>query len=596
MFKSMEREKPWKKQNDVFRNMKIQYKFIFVCTATIVFLVAAILCGMYKILYDVNVARNRTIFEDENEIIRVRLESMHSNLLTCANMVTQDVNRIYAEVSGEDISGVSFVSIKNNLFTALDYDTRCFSDVDSILFIDMYGNICSSNTVDVSKEQVRRELVSHIPYSGKTSCVQFPMELRSYLSDEPVLTVGKRIISMKNGQNIGFVFINVRESMISDIFPEMKEEEQQNQFMLIDEKNRIVGNVDDNLILEPIGEGEIVSFLENKMDSDMVPIDGEKYLLVKTDIEKLEWTLISGIAVSELTRGIRNAAKLTILVGLFASAIATFLIAVLSKRITRPIQALTISANHIKNGDFSAVYDSDAKDEVGILAQAFKKMSERIQALLDAVKEEQEQKRKYEFALIQTQIQPHFLYNTLDLIYIMCESNMAHEGAAITKALADFYRISLSGGREIITIEEELKHIENYLYIQRARYADIMNFKIECSPMVMDYKIVKLTLQPLVENAIYHGLKMKEGGGIITVEGSEGDGCVVLSIQDNGIGISPLRLQELLDEKDEENSGHFGLKSVRRRLQLYYGKAAKMYIDSKEGSGTRITLKIPKVT
>lgn len=581
---------------DFFKNMKMQYKFILVCTATIVFLVAAILGGMYKILYDINITRTKTIFHDENEIIRVRLESMQSNLQTCANMVTQDVNRIYADVGNEDISGVSFIRIKNNLFTALDYDTRCFSDVDSILFIDMHGNICSSGNIEVTAERVKQELVSGVPLSGRTSCIQFPVEIRDYFSDEPVLTIGKRIISMKNGQNIGFVFINVRESMISDIFPEIKAGEYQNEFMLVDEADRIVGYEDASNLLEPIEKGEAVSFLKNSIESDIVSIDGEDYLMVKTDIEKLGWTLLSGISVSDLTRGIRNTAKLTIFVGLFAAITATVLIAVLSKKITRPIHALTMSANHIKCGDFSAVYDTDAQDEVGILAQAFKKMSERIQGLLKAVEEEQEQKRKYEFALIQTQIQPHFLYNTLDLIYIMCESNLAHEGAAVTKALADFYRISLSGGREIITIEEELKHIENYLYIQRARYADIMNFEIECSPVVMDYKIVKLTLQPLIENAIYHGLKMKEGGGMIKVEGWAEEDEIFLSISDNGVGMNPIRIQELLEQEEEdENSGHFGLMSVRRRLQLYYGNAAAIYIDSEEGTGTKITVKIPKV-
>ena len=230
----MQKEKRRKRLTDFFKNMKMQYKFILVCTAMIVFLVAAILGGMYKILYDINVSRTKTIFHDENEIIRVRLESMRSNLQTCANMVTQDVNRVYAEVGNEDISGVSFIRIKNNLFTALDYDTRCFSDVDSILFIDMYGNICSSGNIEATAEQVDQELVSGIPLSGRTSCIQFPMEKRDYFSDEPVLTVGKRIISMKNGQNIGFVFINVRESMISNIFPEMKEGEYQNEFMLVD--------------------------------------------------------------------------------------------------------------------------------------------------------------------------------------------------------------------------------------------------------------------------------------------------------------------------------------------------------------------------
>lgn len=595
MFRSMQKEKRRKRLTDFFKNMKMQYKFILVCTAMIVFLVAAILGGMYKILYDINLSRTKTIFHDENEIIRVRLESMRSNLQTCANMVTQDVNRVYTEVGNEDISGVSFIRIKNNLFTALDYDTRCFSDVDSILFIDMYGNICSSGNIEAAAERVDQELVPGIPLSGRTSCIQFPMEIREYFSDEPVLTVGKRIISMKNGQNIGFVFINVRESMISDIFPEMKEGEYQNEFMLVDEEKRIVGYEDADILLRPIEEREVVSFLNNSMETDILSVAGEDYLVVKTDIEKLGWTLLSGTSVSELTRGITNTAKLTIFIGLFAAVTATILIAVLSKKITRPIHALTVSANHIKRGDFSAVYDTDAQDEVGILAQAFKKMSERIQGLIKAVEEEQEQKRKYEFALIQTQIQPHFLYNTLDLIYIMCESDMAHEGSAVTKALADFYRISLSGGREIITIEEELRHIENYLYIQRARYADIMNFEIDCSPMVMDYKIVKLTLQPLIENAIYHGLKMKDGGGMIQVGGwAEGDD-IILSISDNGVGMNPNRIQELLDEEEDENSGHFGLKSVRRRLQLYYGKAASIEIDSEEGTGTKITVKIPKV-
>lgn len=581
----------------VFENLSIRSKFISVCVPIIIVLVALILVASNSVLYRSNIEKAKEIAQDECEIMNVRLDSMKENVITCSNMLAQDINRIYSETNITNIDNISFISIKNNIYTALDYDRRCFSDIESILFIDTKRNISSvgiKQTPDY--DSIQRDFISAIPEKGLAKCVQFPMEKRDYFNNqEPVLTFGKRIINMETGKILGYILLNINESRISAIFPEKEGEVLGREYFLSSDKGQIVSSINKDRLLNNIPDGKLRSYLQEQEDgSENLGIGKNQYLVTKKWIKSLEWNLVSQISIEDLTRDVRMTTGITIALGISGILAAVFLIFILSKLITRPIYALTKAAEKIQDGDFSISCPADTKDEVGVLSMAFNTMTGKIAGLLVQVKTEQKRKREYELALIQAQIKPHFLYNTLDLIYVFCECNMASKGAKLTKSLADYYRTSLSSGKEIITIRDEIKNIENYLFIQRERYCDLIDFQVHCDPKIEDYSILKMTLQPLVENAIYHGLKEKGIKGTIRIWGRLEETAAVIVVEDDGVGMTDERIRQVVAKDEPEHKRHFGLRSVDKRIKLYFGESYGIHIDSVVNMGTKVMVYIPK--
>jgi len=213
--------------------------------------------------------------------------------------------------------------------------------------------------------------------------------------------------------------------------------------------------------------------------------------------------------------------------------------------------------------------------------------------LLKRVDEEARKKREYELALLHEQIKPHFLYNTLDIIIVLIEMKREWEAAHVVKKLADYYKNSLSSSEEIILIETEIQIIEDYLELQNIRYGEMFSYEIYVDEEAKKERIPRLTLQPLIENAIYHGLKYKGNRGTIRVEARVAEEKVIIKITDDGIGIQEEKLKEIrrFAEKAEK---HFGLYSVNHRLLLYYGENSGLQIESKYEEGTCITIEIPR--
>jgi two-component system sensor histidine kinase YesM len=273
---------------------------------------------------------------------------------------------------------------------------------------------------------------------------------------------------------------------------------------------------------------------------------------------------------------------------------------VISASIYIPIKKLHDVTATITRNDLQALVTSQNVDEITELGMSFNIMIGKIRQLLDAKVKEQEMLKKAELKALQAQINPHFLYNTLDTIVWMAQANKIDQVIDIVQALSNFFRISLSKGRDWITIEQEIEHIRSYLTIQKLRYHDILDYKIEVDQEILTGTILKLTLQPLIENALYHGIKNKRSGGTITVSARRaGDDMVKLEIIDNGVGFTPYklsRIQASLADNSSEISlaeSGFGLENVHRRIQLYYGKQYGLTVQSKYQEGTHVTVTIP---
>ncbi len=271
----------------------------------------------------------------------------------------------------------------------------------------------------------------------------------------------------------------------------------------------------------------------------------------------------------------------------------------LSRSIYTPIKKLHDVTKTITQNDLQALVTSDNVDEITELGLSFNIMIGKIRDLLDDKIREQENLRKAEMRALQSQINPHFLYNTLDTIIWMAEAKKTDQIVEVVSALSNFFRISLSKGKDWITIGEEIERIKSYLTIQKIRYQDIMDFKIDIDEEVADHTVLKLILQPLVENAIYHGIKNKREGGTISVRAKfNNDQEVILEVEDNGIGFTPDKLAQLQAEL-ADNSGEikqesgFGIGNVNQRIKLYYGKQYGLSVKSDYQTGTHVSFVIP---
>ncbi|MEJ2601217.1 MAG: sensor histidine kinase [Anaerolineales bacterium] len=271
----------------------------------------------------------------------------------------------------------------------------------------------------------------------------------------------------------------------------------------------------------------------------------------------------------------------------------------ISRSIYIPIKRLHDVTTTITKNDLQVLVTNDNVDEITELGMSFNIMIVKIRELLQAKIKEQENLKKAELRALQAQINPHFLYNTLDTIIWMAEAHETDQVVEIVSALSSFFRISLSKGRDWITVGEEIERTRSYLTIQRMRYRDIMDFKIEADEQVLNNTVLKLILQPLVENALYHGIKNKRGGGTIIVRAKyRNEEEVLLEVEDNGIGFIPEKLDQLQAELNDDSGelyfeSGFGIGNVNKRIRLYYGKQYGLTVRSEYNLGTCATLIIP---
>ncbi len=266
----------------------------------------------------------------------------------------------------------------------------------------------------------------------------------------------------------------------------------------------------------------------------------------------------------------------------------------LSRSIADPLVALSQRAQEVKEGDLSLREPVRSEvPEIQTLSVAMEQMIARLDAQMKESQQRQESLRKTELALLQAQINPHFLYNTMDTIIWLIEAEKTEEAVDMVSNLSDFFRHSLSKGEDVITLEEEERHVRSYLQIQHVRYKSVMDYTVDIDPALHHALIPKLTLQPLVENALYHGIKLKRSVGMIQISGKREGSIIVLQVADNGVGMTAERLEALRRAMESNTRVGFGLSAVHQRLQLQFGREYGLSIASQDGIGTTVTVRIP---
>lgn len=397
------------------------------------------------------------------------------------------------------------------------------------------------------------------------------------------------------GDSDGVVFIDLNYSTISELCTQNSVGTKGYVFIL-DQDGNIVYHPQQQQLYNELQTENISLIMNAKTDVVTAGKGDDEKIYALSHSETTGWTIVGCMNMSELLKNSRKARSIYVLVALGLIAVALVISSEIARNITFPIQKLRDSMKRVQKGDFSAAeIEVYSDNEIGSLTRSFNVMTHKIQDLMAQNIQEQEQKRKIELKALQSQINPHFLYNTLDSIIWMAEGKKNEEVVLMTASLARLLRQSISIENELVTIGQEVEYVRSYLTIQKMRYKDKLEFEINVDPRITHAQIIRLVLQPIVENAIYHGLKYKESKGMLKVHGYELGERIIIDITDDGVGMDEETLKHIYDKhKVNYHSNGVGVYNVQQRLVLYYGKEYGIIYHSEKGKGTTATVVIPK--
>lgn len=410
-----------------------------------------------------------------------------------------------------------------------------------------------------------------------------------------VITLSRVLVNNRTGAKEGLFFIDLNYSAISDLCNNNTIGNKGYIFVL-DDKGNVIYHPKQQLMYGGLHTEHIEEIMACEKDSLTVRDGTERKLYTLSRSQKTGWTVVGAAYTSELLKKNKQARMLYILAAAIL-ILAVFAISnILSREITKPLRRLSESMSRVEKGEFDrANVDVTMENEIGSLGKSYNLMTERIHTLMEQNVYEQKQKRKSELKALQAQINPHFLYNTLDSIIWMSEAGQSDEVVEMTSALAKLLRQSISNDHEQVELGQEMEYVKNYLTIQKMRYQDKLEYTIEVDPQVRHVMIVKLVLQPIVENAIYHGIKYKGSKGTLRIRAFAESEDVCIVIEDNGIGMDDTALNIIFDETQKiHKQNGVGVPNVQKRLKLYYGDKYGITYESKVGIGTRATIRIPQ--
>ncbi|MCU6793259.1 sensor histidine kinase [Paenibacillus sp. WQ 127069] len=395
-----------------------------------------------------------------------------------------------------------------------------------------------------------------------------------------------------NNSNLGVVLLDIQYKGIEDYLNELQLGINGYAF-IINSRGELVYHKNPDYFNDPAKQAELKEISVSKEGLDK----SQNLLVYRTKLPNSDWTLVGVNSLDGLQQIRNQLLRSFAVVGLGLLLLIIGVSPLIAKSITRPINRLEQAMQKMKTGSLEVSVPETGVTEIQGLAQHFNTMVSELQRLMQEIAAKEKTLHAYELSVLHSQINPHFLYNTLDTIVWMAEFDDSERVISTTKALAKFFQLSLSGGSELTTIENEINHISQYLIIQKERYGEKLHYHTYFDPALSEKVIPKIILQPLVENAIYHGIREKEGPGSlqITCNRTE-DGNIKFVVKDDGVGFDPNKRGQASGNGQSSSLpklGGVGINNVDGRLKLYYGKEYGITIQSCIGKGTTITIVIP---
>lgn len=408
-----------------------------------------------------------------------------------------------------------------------------------------------------------------------------------------VITLARAVHYLKDGRlTRGVVMMDIDYSSFGDL-TESISLGSSGYIYILDREGKLIAHPKLQLIYNGLAEEDLTAVNQFLVGQGRDQAEGRERVLISATLNQTRWRMV-GVAYIDEILELQNAFIRIITIVILSAAMLSFAAAsVMAYWVTRPMRHLEDTMHRVESGDLNVTIAETGFREVRAVSTAFNLMLARIRALMDQIVQEQEKKRLYELNALQAQINPHFLYNTLDSIIWMEERGRSREAITMVSSLAKFFRISISKGRSVITVREELEHVRNYLIIQKMRFKDKFAYEIEAQEEALGERTVKLIVQPLVENSINHAIDETQPEALnIRIEAYlQGDDLLFI-VADDGIGIAPDVLAGILTSPAGRSG--IGIKNVHERIQLTFGSQYGLHIESEEDEGTTVTIRLPR--
>lgn len=495
------------------------------------------------------------------------IELYITKIKTISEIISKD-SRIYSYLEGKE--SANKIEIKNMIENILSTDPY----IKSILLIRKDGAIISNEKeidMKVSSDMMSEEwyvqaLKNHMPVLNPLRKQRFSQDN----VDHWVVSVSREI-SDEVGKNLGVLLIDIKYQVLREYLQE-KGMGKNDDIVIFDKNEKVVYHKD-----IPWEESER-EHLETFKNIGVGYNQRENRIVVRHPIKNTNWILYGVSFLKEIKSLKLHFFELIIFSSLISLIITVVISTFVLKRITNPIQELESHVRKFSNNLSKISLKGDVSGEILSLEKHFNEMVDKINYL-----------REYEINALYSQINPHFLYNTLDTIVWMAEFQDTQKVILLTKSLASFFRISLSEGREMITLKEEIEHVKEYLYIQKQRYEEKLEYEFDIDVELKELEVPKIILQPLVENAIYHGIRNIESGGKIFIYTKISNGAVELIVEDSGVGFEKESRQKNI------RTGGIGIKNVNKRIKFYYGEEYGVRVDKEVKKGARVIITLPNM-
>ncbi|KAB7667617.1 sensor histidine kinase [Bacillus sp. B1-b2] len=583
-------------------NLSIRNKLIilFIIISIIPFIALGLVIGVTveKILGEQATKNTYQLIDQVN----ATFESYITNLQNVSYLISLDteVNSFFNGMNKEEQRIREDYSIRQKMqgFTSL------YPEIAGIFLINKQGEYISNelfaqSDADLTKEEWYEKAVEN---KGIFKIIGKPKN-RNIISqinykDNEVVTVVRAILDRETQEVTGVILIDLKIRVLGEAMNNIRLG-LSGYLMLVDEEGQELYSTNNKRsipIPQEVLKGEEYGAYQKEIGKEKM-----EFIYQRTPFT--QWTTVGVFYVEESVAEVREIKFYLMSFVFFLCLVGVTASYYFSHSISNPITGLMSLMKRVENGNMKIQYKEQRKDEIGKLGQTFNHMISKINSLISLNELQEKQKREAELRSLQAHIKPHFLYNTLDTINWMARKHGAKDVAEVVSSLSSLFRIGLSKGKDIILVKEEIKHIESYLRIQKARYQEKLNYEIVVDPSIEEVKILKLVLQPIVENAIYHGIKERKGAGYIKIDIKEQDDSLYLMVSDDGKGISKenvyllkekLHTLTILDKKEKESIDFgYGMMNVQARIKLTYGKGYGITLESNADKGTVVTIKLP---
>ncbi len=555
---------------------------ILIATLSIVIIVLLFTSALY---YAVFSNRTESLIESQSREINKQIVLNYENYI---NSVIETANFIQFSSLGMDIA-----TNYNKLQDIFTFNSSIKKDVVSIYLFDFYGNKILGDNLNNTYYKTILEEEWFIEAKNEMNISHFSAPHSNSLalqSNENVIFLSRTVDYIdRSRKRRGILLIELNFKALKDLADKTNLGEG-GHILILNDKDQLIylSNNSENV---PFSKSFEIA-VKNLLGGVKANIDSIQYFININTLIHTRWRIVTVNNVNDISLARKEMILMMFVIFVGSLTLTTVISVYIAKRITSPLNKLKDSMFRLESGDFNTKVEVKGQKEVVRLSKSFNSMIDEIRTLMDRVVEEQREKRSNELRALQNQINPHFLYNTLDSIVWLAENHRSQDVITTVIALARFFRISISSGATTIPVRDEISHIENYLTIQKIRYVDKFKYTIDIARDVYDIKVMKLILQPIVENAIYHGIG--DDMELIDIKAYKDDNFLYFEIENTGYGITPERIEEIYKMLNgAQIKQSVGMRNVYQRIKLYYGEKADIKIQSELDEKTQIKIIIP---